>query len=110
MRIGLHSGPVFEKEDPFTHQKNLYGAHVNRAARIEPITKSGSIYASEQFVAMLIEEKARKVGFDMSKFPYSLNYVGTVPLAKNFGTQAVYLMESKLQPKNFTKIPTGGRA
>jgi len=95
MRIALHVGPVFEKMDPFTGYDNLYGAHVNRAARIEPVTDEGCIYASEQFIATLIEERSRKPGFNMSKLPYTFTTIGTIPLAKDYGTQAVFLMKRR---------------
>ena len=50
MRIGLHAGPVFEGIDAITGRPNFFGSRVNRAARIEPVTLPGHIYASQQFV------------------------------------------------------------
>ena len=38
IRIALHAGPVFQAADALTGRQNLYGAHVNRAARLEPRT------------------------------------------------------------------------
>jgi class 3 adenylate cyclase len=46
LRIGLHAGPVYSCIDPVTQRTNYIGAHVSRAARIEPITPVGQVYAS----------------------------------------------------------------
>lgn len=86
LRTGLHAGPVFEALDPLTGRPNLYGAHVNRAARIEPITVPGEIYASEQFVALLLSETAARRGAE----PWRIEYVGTLALAKAYGAQKLY--------------------
>jgi class 3 adenylate cyclase len=86
LRTGLHAGPVFEVIDPLTGRPNLYGAHVNRAARIEPITVPGEIYASEQFVALLLSETAARRGAE----PWEIEYVGTLSLAKAYGAQKLY--------------------
>lgn len=95
IRIGLHAGPVFEEIDPFTNQKNFYGSHVNRTARIEPITAPGCIYASEQFVALLTVEQIEKHGNDLSRSELTCEYVGTLPLSKKFGSQAIYLVRKR---------------
>lgn len=85
LRVGLHAGPVYECVDPFTGDPNFYGSHVNRAARIEPVTAPGHIYASEQFVGLLTGEMdAAGVA------PYACDYVGTLALAKKFGVLPMY--------------------
>ena len=86
LRTGLHAGPVFEVIDPLTGRPNLYGAHVNRAARIEPITVPGEIYASEQFIALLLSETAGRSDAE----PWEIEYVGTLSLAKAYGSQKLY--------------------
>lgn len=54
LRVGLHVGPVFERaDDPVLKGRNVFGRHVNRAARIEPVTTPGCAYASEQCAAQL---------------------------------------------------------
>jgi class 3 adenylate cyclase len=53
LRIGLHCGPVHEAQNPLTERLDFYGSHVNRAARIEPVTTPGCAFASEQFAAAL---------------------------------------------------------
>ena len=55
-RISLHSGPVFLAQDPFVKKINFYGGHINRAARLEPVTAVGQVYATQQFVALLYGE------------------------------------------------------
>jgi class 3 adenylate cyclase len=53
IRISLHSGPVFPIFDPVLEVDSFLGSHVSRAARIEPITTPGCVYASEQVAAIL---------------------------------------------------------
>ncbi|HLJ92442.1 MAG TPA: adenylate/guanylate cyclase domain-containing protein [Gemmataceae bacterium] len=53
VRIGLHAGPVYPQWDLLIGRLNFFGTHVNRAARIEPKTPPGCVYASEQFAALL---------------------------------------------------------
>jgi class 3 adenylate cyclase/tetratricopeptide (TPR) repeat protein len=84
IRIALHVGPVFVADDPLTGRNNAYGSHINRAARIEPVTLPGKIYVSEQFAAMLAF---------ISGENYSFTYVGRIALPKKFGEQELYLLE-----------------
>jgi class 3 adenylate cyclase len=81
LRIALHAGPVYEEQDPITGQQNFYGTHVSRAARIEPITPPGSVYASEAFAALAAAQQAS--GF-------RCEYAGQTPMAKGFGTFPTY--------------------
>jgi len=53
LRIGVHFGPVWERQDPFTQSPNLYGRHVTTAARLEALAVPGSICVSENFAAMM---------------------------------------------------------
>jgi hypothetical protein len=52
IRTGLHTGPVFLHYDPVERRLKFTGAHVNRAARIEPIAQPFEAYASEEFAAL----------------------------------------------------------
>lgn len=52
IRTGLHAGPVFLHQDPVVRRLGFSGAHVNRAARIEPVADHGGILASEEFAAL----------------------------------------------------------
>ena len=95
IRIGLHAGPVFEGIDPITGTLNYYGSHVNRAARIEPVTVPGNIYASEQFAALLTAEQqaaahdARRSGQEWQP-AFACEYIGTLDLARDFGSLPTY--------------------
>lgn len=53
LRVGVHFGPVWERDDPFTQSPNLYGRHVTTAARLEALAVPGSICVSENFAAVL---------------------------------------------------------
>jgi class 3 adenylate cyclase len=81
LRIGLHAGPVYEFDDPVTGDHSFSGTHVSRAARIEPITPPGHVYASEAFAAL-----AAARGAD----GFVCDYVGQTPLAKEYGTLPMY--------------------
>jgi class 3 adenylate cyclase len=86
IRIALHAGPVFVGMDPLTRKLNAYGAHINRTARMEPVTLPGTIYASEQFAATLAVESFEK---------YNYRHVGLVKLAKDYGYQEIYRIDEK---------------
>jgi len=81
VRIGMHAGPVYAAHDPILGQRNFFGSHVNRAARIEPVTTPGSVFVSEQTASLL----AAAGGDD-----FACDYLGRVPLAKEFGTGPLY--------------------
>ncbi len=83
LRIGLHAGPVYECMDPVTERRNYIGAHVSRAARIEPITPPGNVYASQSFAALAAAE--RGLGF-------KCDYVGQTAMAKKYGTFPTYVV------------------
>lgn len=81
MRIGLHHGPVYAAPDPITGRTGYFGTEVTRAARIEPITPVGRVYATQPFAAILALDPAAR---------FSSNYVGRVPLAKDYGSLRMY--------------------
>lgn len=81
LRIALHAGPAYEFDDPITGNRSYSGTHVSRAARIEPITPPGQVYASEAFAALAAARRAK--GF-------TCDYVGQTPMAKGYGTLPVY--------------------
>lgn len=95
VRVSVHAGPVYESMDPFRNVMNFYGGHINRAARLEPVTVVGQVYTTEQFMALLTaEQSALRTEQGQQGLPYiqkyTSEYVGVVQLAKNFGTQPVY--------------------
>ena len=81
IRIALHTGPAFFAVDPLTGEPNVYGTSVNRAARMEPVTIPGSIYASDQFAACLKLSSQNEI---------EIKHVGIIELPKGFGKQEVY--------------------
>ena len=84
IRIAVHAGPVYVNFDPVIRQMTFTGAHVSRAARIEPITHEGEVFASEEFAALAAADQSK--GF-------SCDLVGTTALAKSYGLFRVYSLE-----------------
>jgi class 3 adenylate cyclase/tetratricopeptide (TPR) repeat protein len=81
LRIALHAGPVYEFNDPITGGRTYSGTHVSRAARIEPITPPGQVYASEAFAALAAAQRATS---------FDLDYAGQIPMTKSYGTFPIY--------------------
>jgi tetratricopeptide (TPR) repeat protein len=84
MRVGLHTGPVFELRDLFQGRSEFAGQHVNRAARIEPVTVRGCAYASEPFAAMLTMHTPGR---------FAVETVGVHSLAKNYDRCPLYRIQ-----------------
>ncbi len=89
VRIGLHTGPVFEGFDAIMGKNNYFGSHVSRAARIEPVTTPGCAFVSEQFAAALALAPGH--GF-------ACEYLGMQPLAKEYDTCALYRLAGQTGP------------
>ena len=81
LRIALHAAVLRCMTDPFTDIQRVAGAQISHAARIEPITPVGEVYASDTFAALSRADGAQ--GF-------RCQYVGRTVLAKNFGTFPTY--------------------
>ncbi len=81
LRISVHAGPVYSAADPITGHANYFGAHVTRAARIEPRTPPGEIYTSQEFAALAAAEDAS--GF-------VCDYVGQIALPKDLRRFPLY--------------------
>ena len=45
MRIGVHYGPAYRTIDHITGRTTFYGTEVSKAARIEPVTPPGAVFA-----------------------------------------------------------------
>lgn len=86
IRIALHAGPVFCGFDPIMGRDNYFGSSVTKAARIEPVTPPGMVYASEAFAATLSI---------MARDQFALEYVGRVPLAKGYGESRIYRLDRR---------------
>jgi class 3 adenylate cyclase len=83
LRIGLHAGPVHCCVDPVTHSTSYIGAHVSRAARIEPVTPGGQVYASQAFAALATEQRVGE---------FHCDYVGETAMAKQYGVFPTYVV------------------
>ena len=81
MRVALHYGPTYIGFDPIRRGVAHYGTEVSRAARIEPVTPSGSVYVTESFAAVLEMDAPGR---------FLCNYVGKVSLAKGYGIFPLY--------------------
>jgi class 3 adenylate cyclase/tetratricopeptide (TPR) repeat protein len=100
MRIGLHTGPVFMHYDPVVRRLGFTGAHVNRAARIEPVAKHGEVYASEEFAAMAeLTGETLRLGAgsgSAAELGFICEYAGTMQLAKGYpGRHRIYRVVPK---------------
>ncbi|MCX7556080.1 TRAFs-binding domain-containing protein [Xanthomonadaceae bacterium JHOS43] len=82
LRIGMHTGPVFEAHDPIIGRSNYFGSHVVRAARIEPVATPGAAYVSAELAYTLAASGAHG-GF-------ATDYLGLLSLAKSYGTEPLY--------------------
>jgi class 3 adenylate cyclase/tetratricopeptide (TPR) repeat protein len=86
LRIGLHAGLVYSCRDPVTERTSYIGANVSRAARIEPITPTGQVYASQTFAALAAAEGVKE---------FRCDYVGQTSMAKKYGTFPTYVVLSR---------------
>lgn len=87
LRIGMHAGPVYRFADQISDRENYLGWHVNRAARIEPVTPAGAIYVTDAFAALAVLNRGGDFRFD---------YVGRLPLAKNFGDSRIFELRARI--------------
>jgi class 3 adenylate cyclase len=62
------------------------GPHVSRAARIEPITPPGQVYASQEFAALAAADGVKEIRCD---------YVGQTSMAKKYGTFPTYVVNRR---------------
>ena len=85
LRISLHTGPIYRYKDQIIDKTNYIGSHVNRAARIEPVTPPGQIYVTDAFAALTELQAPNQFRFD---------YVGRIQLAKGYGEFPMYNMQS----------------
>lgn len=83
LRMSLHYGPVFPGADELTGANTYFGKEVTFAARMEPVTPPGEVYATEELASQLALSGEAAVAAD---------YVGTVELAKQYGTAPMYLL------------------
>ncbi len=96
IRVGLHAGPVFRSFDPVMGREGHFGSGVLKAARIEPVTQPGMVYVSEAFAATLAAT---------GRGDYALEYVGRLPLAKNYGLSRIYRLERRRAADDAERSP-----
>jgi class 3 adenylate cyclase/tetratricopeptide (TPR) repeat protein len=100
IRIGIHAGPVYVNFDPVVRQISFTGAHVSRAARIEPIAHEGEAFTSEEFAALAAADQSKGFTCDL---------VGTTALAKSYGLFRVYSLERSAVLTRPTELPVAAR-
>jgi len=86
LRVGGHLGPVYETLDPVLGHTNFFGAHVTRAAHIEPVTPPGCVYVTETFAAALALEHSQA---------FACDYVGMTKAAKGYGSLRMFLLRAR---------------
>jgi class 3 adenylate cyclase len=70
--------------DPVLQQSSFFGAHITRAARMEPVTPPGAFVVTEAFAAQLELSQCTDVACE---------YVGHRPAAKDYGKLRMYSVE-----------------
>lgn len=86
LRIGLHAGPVLRCTNPVTGGEEYTGKHTVRAARIEPVTPPGAVYASREFAALAAAEEVGE---------FACEPVGRVALAKRSATVPLFVLRPR---------------
>ena len=87
LRLGAHTGPVYEAFDPILGKPAYTGAHISKTARIEPVTPAGQVYVTEPFAAQIALEGGDR---------FSCEYVENIPAAKDFGLLRMYALKKKM--------------
>lgn len=110
IRVGLHAGPVVMHHEPITRNIAFTGAHVTRAARLEPIARPGEVYASEEFAALAeVDAAMRRAGRQRGGAAapaFACRFAGTMPLAKDYpGRHHIYrvLPETALEVEELAR-------
>ena len=85
-RLGAHVGPVFLVPNALRGQADIIGEHVNRTARIEPVTPPGEVYVTDAFAAALELAGVEDLACD---------YVGHLPGAKDIGLMRMHLLRRR---------------
>jgi len=88
LRLAGHLGPVYETLDPVLGHNNFFGAHVTRAAHIEPVTPPGCVYVTETFAAALALEHSQQ---------FACDYVGITETAKEHSPLRMFLLRPRRQ-------------
>lgn len=86
LRLAGHFGPTYDGYDPVRREPSVIGAHVTRAARIEPVTPGGAVYVTEPFAAALALTPITGI---------ALSYVGRKTLPKGYGELRLYRLDRR---------------
>jgi class 3 adenylate cyclase/tetratricopeptide (TPR) repeat protein len=84
VRMVLHAGPVFAFVDPTLRRETCAGSHVNRGARIAPMTPKGQVYVTQEFAALCGAEQVSAVSFE---------YLGYLRTTVMFEDAALYRLD-----------------
>jgi len=80
-KLGMHAGPVYPMWDEIIERQNFFGSHVNRAARVEPVTTPGAAFSSAEFAAAITVA---------SRHDFLCEFIGVEWLAKEYDRCALY--------------------
>jgi class 3 adenylate cyclase len=104
LRVALHFAPVMMTIDPVSQRANAMGPSVSRAARLEPATAPGAVYASHAMAAEIALSLAisdatqinpRPLDNDRVNSPaLSCRYLANLPWAKGYGSFPTYIVEA----------------
>jgi class 3 adenylate cyclase len=94
LRIALHYAPVLITLDPISQKPNAIGPGVSRAARLEPATAPGAVYASEALASQLAIANG-------SSLPHC-RYLANLPWAKGYGSFPTYVVTAALIDKQLS--------
>jgi tetratricopeptide (TPR) repeat protein len=97
LRLGGHVGPVFPVYDPVLEAEAFTGTHVNRTARIEPVTPPGEVYVTDAFAAALVLAGQHELTCD---------YVGHMPAAKGYGNLRMHRLRRTSWGDEPAPVPT----
>jgi class 3 adenylate cyclase len=86
IRLSGHIGPIFPTWDPVMQKQSFFGAHIVRAARMEPVTPPGTVLVTEPFAATLELSGSLDLGCE---------YIGHLPAAKDYGRLRMYALERR---------------
>ncbi len=84
-RIAIDFGPLQPVWDPLQDRAKFAGRVMTRAARIEPVTPPGLVYATEALACEIALTPQSGLACD---------YAGLVPTAKGFGTLPLYAVRT----------------
>jgi class 3 adenylate cyclase len=96
LRVALHYAPVLITHDPISQKLNAIGPGVSRAARLEPATAPGAVYASEALASQLAI--ARGDSSQRATAVPRCRYLANLPWAKGYGCFPTYVVEPLALP------------